>query len=37
MKEEDIIKICEEIEIKYEDLNDEIWYRICEILISRAN
>ena len=37
MKEEDIIKICEEIEIKYEDLNDEIWYWICEVLISRAN
>ena len=37
MKEEDIIKICEEIEIKYEDLSDEIWYEICETLISRAN
>jgi hypothetical protein len=37
MKEEDIIKICEEIEAKYMDLDSYTWYEICEILLSRAN
>ena len=37
MEEEDIIKICEEIEAKYEDLNPDTWYEICEILLSRAD
>lgn len=37
MKEEDIIKICEEIEAKYMNLDYHTWYEICGVLLSRAN
>jgi hypothetical protein len=37
MTEEQIIEIAEKIEEMYIDVDPDVWYRICEVLVQRAD
>ena len=37
MTEEQIIEIAEKIEEMYADVDPDVWYRICEVLVQRAD
>ena len=37
MTEEQIIEIAEKIEALYADVDPDVWYRICEVLVQRAD
>ena len=37
MTEKQIIEIAEKIEEMYADVDPDVWYRICEVLVQRAD
>lgn len=37
MTEEQIIEIAEQIEELYMELDPDVWYQICRVLLQRAN
>jgi hypothetical protein len=37
MTEEQIIEIAEKIEEMYEDVDPDVWYSICAVLVQRAD
>ena len=37
MTEEQIIEIAEKIEALYMDVDPDVWYRICAVLVQRAD
>ena len=37
MTKEQIIEIAEKIEEMYADVDPDVWYRICEVLVQRAD
>jgi thermostable 8-oxoguanine DNA glycosylase len=37
MTEEQIIEIAEKIEAEYLDLDPDVWYQICVVLLQRAD
>jgi hypothetical protein len=37
MTEEQIIEIAEKIEALYADVDPDVWYSICEVLVQRAD
>ena len=37
MTKEQIIEIAEKIEALYADVDPDVWYRICAVLVQRAD